>query len=146
MPEWKRGQCYQKRWQSEIPWYCFWQIVIWQGPYIMGCKARKGINVLKVIACANMHQRVLLILYQTLILSLIDYGFGLFTLSKTQLKRLEVIQNQDMRTILGWTRDTSCEAMRHWLGLLSMPERNKKAQVQAYLKVSGDFKHPIMKK
>ena len=112
----------------------------------MSCKARKGINVLKVIACANMHQRVLLILYQTLILSLNDYGFGLFTLSKTRLKRLEVIQNQDMRTILGCTRDTSCEAMRHLLGLLSMPERNKKAQVQAYLKVSGDFKHPIMKK
>ena len=111
----------------------------------MGCKARKGINVLKVIACANMHQRVLLILYQTLILSVVNYGFGL-TLSKTQLQRLEVIQNQGMRTIRGCTQDTSYEAMRHRLGLLSMPERSKKAQVQACLKMSGDFKHPIMKK
>ena len=88
----------------------------------MSCKACKGINVLKVIACANMHQRVLLILYQTLILSLIDYGFGLFTLSKTQLQRLEVIQIEGMRTILGCTLDTLCEAMRHRLDLLSMPE------------------------
>ena len=112
----------------------------------MGCKARKGINVLKVIACTNMHQRVLLILYQTLILSVIDYGFGIFTLSKTQLQRLEVIQNQGMRNILCCTRDTSFEAMRHRLGLLSMPERSKKAQVQACLKMSGDSKHPIMKK
>ena len=44
-----------------------------------GCKAREGINVLKVIACANMIQRVLLILYQTLILSVVNYGFGLLT-------------------------------------------------------------------
>ena len=111
----------------------------------MGCKARKGINVLKVIACTNMHQRVLLVLYQTLILSVVNYGFGL-TLSKTHLQRLEVIQNQGMRTNLGCTRDTSCEAMRHRFDLLSMPERSKKAQVQACLKMCGDFKHPIMKK
>ena len=76
----------------------------------MSCKARKGINVLKVIACANMHQRVLLILYQTLILSVVNYGFGPLTLSKTQLQRLEVIQNQGMRTILVFTQDTFCEA------------------------------------
>ena len=50
------------------------------------------------------------------------------------------------RTIQGFTRDTSCEAMRHLLGLPSMPERHKKAQVQAYLKVSGDRKHPLHEK
>ena len=71
----------------------------------------------------------------------VDYDFGLLTLSKALLQRLEVIQNQGMRTNLGCTRDTSCEAMRHRFDLLSMPERRKKAQVQAYLKVSGDFKH-----
>ena len=106
-------------------------------------KARKGLNALKVMACMNMPQRILLILYQTLVLSVVDYGFGLLTLSKSQLERLEVIQNQGMRTILGCTRDTSCEAMRHLLDLLSMPERHKKAQVQAYLKVSADVNHPL---
>ena len=95
------------------------------------------------MACMNMPQRILPILYQPLVLSVVDYGFGLLTLSKTQLERLEVIQNQGMRTILGRTRDTSCEAMRHLLDLLSMPERHKKAQVQAYLKVSADVNHPL---
>ena len=33
--------------------------------------------------------------------------------------------------------------MRHLLDLLSMPERHKKAQVQAYLKVSADVNHPL---
>ena len=51
-----------------------------------------------------------------------------------------------MRTILGCTRNTSCEAMRHLLDLLSMPERHKKAQVQAYLKVSADVNHPLHNK
>ena len=109
-------------------------------------KARKGLNALKVMAYMNMPQRILLILYQTLVLSVVDYGFGLLTLSKTQLARLEVVQNQGMRTILGCTRATSCEAMRHLLDLASMPERHKKAQVQAYLKVSADKGHPLHSK
>ena len=80
-------------------------------------KARKGLNALKVMDCMSMPQRILLILYRTLVLSVVDYGFGLLTLSKTQLQRLEVIQNQGMRTILGCVRAISCEAMRHLLGL-----------------------------
>ena len=43
------------------------------------------------VAVARMSQRILGILYQTLILSVIEYGFGLLTLSKTQLSRLEVV-------------------------------------------------------
>ena len=38
-------------------------------------KARKGLNALKVMAYMNMPQRILLILYQTLVLSVVDYGF-----------------------------------------------------------------------
>ena len=74
------------------------------------------------MAYANMPQWILLILYQTPILSVVDYGFDILTLSKTHLQRLEVIQNQGMRTILRCTRNTSSEAMRHLLGQLSMPE------------------------
>ena len=78
-------------------------------------RARKGLTALKVMARANMSQRILVILYQTLVLSVVEYGLGLLTLSKAQLQRLEVIQNEGMRTILGCTRDTSAEAMRYLL-------------------------------
>ena len=44
-------------------------------------KARKGLNALKMMAIRRMPQRILFILYQTLVLSVIDYGFGLLTLS-----------------------------------------------------------------
>ena len=47
------------------------------------------------------------------ILSVINYGFGLVTLSADQLKRLEIIQNEAMKTILGCTKDNSAKAMRY---------------------------------
>ena len=66
-----------------------------------------------------------------------------FSHCKVQLIRLEVIQNQGMRTTLGCTRDTLCEAMCHVLDILSMPERHvMRAPVQAYLKVCSGEKHP----
>ena len=63
-------------------------------------KARKGLVALKTMAIARMSQKVLAMLFQTLVLSVIEYGFGLLTLSKSQLNRLEVIQNEAMRVIL----------------------------------------------
>ena len=82
--------------------------------------ARKGLVVLKTMAGARMTQRILCILFQTLILSVINYGFGLMTLSEAQLERLKVIQNEAMRAILGCTRDTSAETIRYLLRFLTM--------------------------
>ena len=48
-------------------------------------KARKGLVALKTMAAARMSQKILVILYQTLVLSVINYGFGLLTLSAAQL-------------------------------------------------------------
>ena len=106
-------------------------------------KARRGLNAVKVMARDRMPQRALVLMLDMLVLSQIDYGFGILTLSKTQIKRLEVIQNEGMRAVLGCTRDTSAAAMRHLLGLPNMEERHKLAQVKAFLKVCADPKHPL---
>ena len=90
-----------------------------------------------------MPQRNLALLFDMLVLSQVDYGFGMLTLSNSQLGRLDVIQNEGMRTILGCTRDTSAAAMRYVLGLPTMKERHKLAQVKAYLKVCADPQHPL---
>ena len=71
-----------------------------------------------------MPQRILFTLFQALVLSVIDYGLGLLTLSSSQLHRLNVIQNEGMRTILGCTRDTATDAMRYVLDLPDMAERH----------------------
>ena len=106
-------------------------------------KARKGLNVVKLMARDGMSQRILCLLFDMLVLSQVDYGFGLLTLSKTQLNRLDVIQNEGMRAILGCTKDTAAAAMRHGLGYCTMQERHKLAQVKAYLKVCADTKNPL---
>ena len=95
-------------------------------------KARKRLAALKTMAGARMSQKILVILYQTLILLVIDYGFGMLTLSCAQLKRLETIQNEAMRAILGCTRDTSAEAMRYLLGFQTMAERHKLVKVNVF--------------
>ena len=65
------------------------------------------------MAAAKMTQHIglLLVLLKSLVLSVIDYGLGLLTLSATQLQRLDVRQNEGTRSILGCTRDTSAEAI-----------------------------------
>ena len=83
-----------------------------------------------------MPQKTLVILYQALVVSVIEYGLGLLTLSKTQVERLDVIQNEGMRAILGCTKDTSAEAMRHLLDLPTASMRHKLAQVKANLRVA----------
>ena len=109
-------------------------------------KARRGLNAVKVMARDRMPQRNLALLFDMLVLSQVDYGFGILTLSNMQLGRLDVIQNEGMRTILGCTRDTSAAAMRYVLGLPAMKERHKLAQVKAYLKVCADPQHPLHEK
>ena len=109
-------------------------------------RSRKGLTALKTIAGAKMPQKVLLILYQALVVSVIEYGLGLLTLSNAQVKRLETIQNEGMRAILVCTKDTSAEAMRHKLDLPTTTERHKLAQVKAYMRVAADKKHPLHNK
>ena len=77
-----------------------------------------------------------MILFQTLILSVLEYGFRLLTLSKTQLSRLEVNQNKAMRAILGCRRDTSAEAMRYLLNFPTMSERHRLARKSKHFFVS----------
>ncbi len=87
-------------------------------------RARKGLLAVKTMARAKMPQHILPVLFKSLVLSVIDYGLGLLTLSATQLQRLDVIQNEGMRSILGCTRDTSAEAMRYLLDLPPMRNRH----------------------
>ena len=83
-------------------------------------KAKRGINVIKVMATFDMQQWVLFLLLQVMVLSVIDYGLGLLTLSQTQVDRLEKVQNEAMRAVVVCTRDTPISAMRFLLDLPSI--------------------------
>ena len=68
-------------------------------------KAPKGLVAPKTVACARMSQKILIIQSQALIhKSVFKFGLELFTISATQLKRLETIQNEAMRVNTGMHR------------------------------------------
>ena len=66
-------------------------------------KARKKLNVVKLMARDGMPQRILCLLFDMLVLSKVDYGFGLFTLSKTRhridSRLFRMKEQQAVRTI-----------------------------------------------
>ena len=78
-----------------------------------------------------------------MILSVVDYGLGLTTLSQSNLLKLNRVQNEAMRVILGIAQDTSIEAMHNLLDLPSMETRRKVEEVKAYLNAMQNPKNPL---
>jgi hypothetical protein len=72
-------------------------------------RARKGLNAIKVLAVADCEQRHVFLLYQGLLVSIVEYALAIQTLSNKRFERPKRIQNEAMRMILGCTRETSCE-------------------------------------
>ena len=64
---------------------------------------------MKAMAAIGIEQRHLFLLYQNVILNVIDYGLGLTTMSQFNLLKLDSVQNEAMRIVLGTTKDTSIE-------------------------------------
>ena len=106
-------------------------------------RCKKGLSALKAMVSKGNEQRHLFLLYQSVILSVIDYGLGLTTLSQSNLLKLDRLQNEAMRFILGITKDTPTEAMRYLLDLPSMETRRKVEQVKAYLNAMQNPKNPL---
>ena len=52
-----------------------------------------------------------------MVLSVVDYGLGLTTVAQTNLLKLDKVQNQAMRVVLGTTKDTLIETMGFVLDL-----------------------------
>ena len=96
-------------------------------------RCKKGLSALTVMASKGIEQRHLFQLYQSVILSVIDYGLGLTTLSQSNLLKLDRVQNEAMRVILGATNYTPIEPMRYLLDLPSMETRHKVEQVKVDL-------------
>ena len=110
---------------------------------VTALKCRKGLTILRAMAAKGIEQRHLFKLYQSVVLSRMDYGLGLTTIAATNMQKLERVQNEAMRTILGTTKDTPTEAMRYLLDLPPLQERQKVAQVKAYLNAVENPSNPL---
>ena len=69
-------------------------------------RCKKGLSTLKAIASKDIKQHHLILLYKSVTHSVIDYGLGLTTLSQSNLLKLDRVQNEAMRVILGTKKDT----------------------------------------
>ena len=102
-------------------------------------RCKNGLSTLKAMASKDIEQRHLFLLDQSVILSVIDFGLGLTILSQSNLLKLNTVQNEAMRVILGTIKDTPTEAMRYLLYLPSMEARHKVEQVKAYISMRCRF-------
>ena len=90
----------------------------------------------------GIEQRHLFLLYQNVKVSVIDYGLGLTILSQSNLLKLDRVQNEAMRVILGTPKDPPIETMRYLLDLPSMGARLKVGQVKAYINTESQESTP----
>lgn len=58
----------------------------------------------KITTAANLDQQLLVLLYQGLVLSVIEYALAVLTLRPMQIYRFESIENETIHTILGNTQ------------------------------------------
>ena len=96
-------------------------------------KCKKGLSVLKAMGTKGIEQRQLFLLYQSVVLSVTDYGLGLTAMARTNLLKLDRVQNEAIRVILGTTQDTPCETTRfHARPSSHQYKPQKMEQVKAY--------------
>ena len=106
-------------------------------------KCKKGLSVLKAVAAKCIEQRQVFLLYQSVVLSVIDYGLGLTTVAQTNPLKVDRVQNEAMRVILGTTKDTPIETTRFLLDLTPVQARQKVERVKAYFSAVENPRNPL---
>ena len=104
-------------------------------------KTDRKMNLLNSLSDVN--ERILKNIYTATIQSTLEYGavtFGMMAAST--INRLQVVQNQGMRLILGVPCGTSAKMMRHELQMLPLEHRAKPSRAKLYRKIRGNTTHP----
>ena len=108
-------------------------------------KCKKSLSVLKAMAAKGFEQYHLFLLYQSVVLGVTDNGRGSTTVGQTNLLKLDTVQNEAIRVILGTTKDTPTEPTRFMLDLPLMQTRQKAEQVKAYFSAVKNPHNPLHK-
>ena len=104
-------------------------------------RCKKGLSPLKAMAL-NGIKRHLFLLHQSVILGVTDYVWVLQPCQSNLLK-IDRVQNEATRVILGTTKDTPIETMRYLRDLPFMATRHKVEQVKVYLNAMQNPKNPL---
>lgn len=108
-------------------------------------KISKYLNIIKVLAGSGwgVHQKHLRRLYIAIIRSRLDYGSFLYdTSAKTNLYKLEKVQNQAMRSIGGFIKSTPIHSMQSELFLQPLSIRRRYLACKFWLKSRALLNNP----
>jgi len=106
----------------------------------------KKINLLRSLTGHHWgaSKRTLLQIYKTLIRPKLEYGCELFhTASKTNLNKIQVIQNTCLRIACGAMKGTAADAVQQECGELSMKLRRKQQLLRYTAKISTSVNNPV---
>ena len=74
-------------------------------------EVQERLSVLKAMDAKGTEQRQLFLLYQSVLLSVTDYGLSLTTMAQTNLLKLDRVQKEAPKIILGSIKDTPTGTM-----------------------------------
>ena len=141
LPQWRSHRTHE---QSQIPRDPLRQNAdVHDVGRINKLRYKKGLSALKAMASKGIEQNQLFLLYQSVILSVIDYGLGLTNLSQSEHADFQKDAKRSNELILGTAKDTPIETMLYLLDLSSIETRHKVEQVKAYLNAMQNPKNPF---
>ncbi len=108
-------------------------------------RATKGISALRAAAGRRAEERHLVMLYKSLVRSIIDYALPMLQLSQNQLNRVESMQNTCLRIITGCTRSTPIPVLLYLVGITSIKARQDLARATIIAKALQQEEHGLHK-
>lgn len=109
-------------------------------------KATKRLNMLKTLAGVRWgcHPSTMLTLYKSVIRSQLEYGAIIFhNTAKTHSKRLDIIQNQAIRTCMGYMRSSPIAAMEVEANIPPLAIRRQFLADKYFLRTYSIENHPV---
>ena len=113
--------------------------------YITG-KARRALNTLKTLANRSFGADAVILrrLYLAIVRPIMEYGAPLImSMSKTNYNKLQLIQNEAMRVILGAHRSTPIKYLEVETDLIDIETRFHQLTAQYYARTSTRKNHPM---
>ena len=96
-------------------------------------KCKKVLSVLKATWLKRvLKNTILFLLYRNVMLCVTGYGLGLTLMTQTTRLKLDRVQNEPMRVILGTIKDTLTETTKFMLASHQCKSRQKAEHVKAY--------------
>jgi ribonuclease HI len=109
-------------------------------------KVNKRLNLIKALSGLQWgsDQDILLRIYQTMVLSVIEYGVTTYSSARYSiLKKLDPLHNQGIRLALGAFKSSRIENLLCEAGMTSLEQRRKLLSTETAVKITSNTKNPL---